>query len=33
MNVFALDGTPIIRSYRWSERLDSTDDGSYDTEP
>jgi hypothetical protein len=33
MNVFALDGTPIIRSYRWSEWLDSTDDGSYDTEP
>jgi hypothetical protein len=33
MNVFALDGTPIIRNYRWSEWLDSTDDGSYDTEP
>jgi hypothetical protein len=33
MNVFALDGTSIIWSYRWSEWLDSTDTDDYDTEP
>ena len=32
MDVFALDGTLVVHDYRWSEWLDSTDDGSYDTE-
>ncbi len=32
MNVFAADGTLVVRNYRWSQRLDSADDGGYDIE-
>lgn len=33
MNVSALDGTPIIYSYTWSEWLDGVGVDGYDTDP